>query len=124
MHSIRATAFVADRQTVAIDLIGDLDATLGAVLAETLERIADAGTGYVTISTRHIAYSTRDGLARLDAAVVRARAGGCAISIDAGNRRMRTAFAFARIACERIASNPPSRRHVMIAHHTENERTR
>lgn len=122
MQSTLASAFVAERRTVAIDLIGDLDATLGTVLGETLLRMTDIGADAIAISTRHIARSTRDGLANFDAAVERARADGCSISIDAGNRRMRTAFALARIACDRVDLRTRSRRHVMIAHHTVAER--
>jgi len=43
MHSIQAIAAPADHAAVVVDLIGDLDTTLGQLLADTLDRIAAAG---------------------------------------------------------------------------------
>lgn len=117
MHSIQAIAAPADHAAVVVDLIGDLDTTLGQLLADTLDRIAAAGGRSVFVSTKHVGLTTREGLARLDAALAGVRAHGCAVALDAGNRKMRTAFAFARITCDAAPSRAAIRRHLIIAHH-------
>ncbi|GAC1301692.1 MAG: hypothetical protein NVSMB19_10120 [Vulcanimicrobiaceae bacterium] len=101
-----------------VDLIGDLDATLGTIAADTLDRIAGGAERSVYLSTKRVRLTTRDGLARLDAALAAARARGCAVAVEAGNRKMRTAFACAGIVCDAGPERPASRRHVMIAHRT------
>lgn len=107
------------RIAVFVDLIGDLDATLGALFAETLARLTERGTTDVFLTTKHVNGSSRSGLAAIDKALVAARARGCSIAIDPGNRRMRSAFASARIQCapERLAGRPARARHLMIARH-------
>ena len=119
MHPSQAIAATADRSAIVVDLIGDLDSTLGAISAETLDGFAARNSADIFISTKHVALTTRDGLARLEAAVVRARARGCSVALEPGNRKMRAAFAFARIACEAAPHRPDSRRHLMLAHRTE-----
>ncbi|GAC1307984.1 MAG: hypothetical protein NVS2B3_12280 [Vulcanimicrobiaceae bacterium] len=118
MHSIRSTAATAISEAVAIDLIGDLDTTLASALDDALEGVARDGAGAaVVVSTRYVIRSTPGGLTRFDVALLKARTRGCAIRVDAGCRRMRTAFALAKIACDDDARSANGRRHVMIAHH-------
>ncbi len=116
MQTIQDVAAPADRSAVVVDLIGDLDTTLGTIFADTLDRIACTSGSSVYVSTKHVALTTRDGLARLDAALAGARSRGCAVALHAGNRRMRVAFTFARIAWDAAAARPANQRHLMIAH--------
>ncbi len=117
MHSTQAISATANRTAVVVDLIGDLDVTLSTLVADTLDRITDDGGRSVFISTKYIALTTREGLARLDEALTGIRSRGCAVALEAGNRKMRTAFAFARMTCDAAASRPAGGRHLMIAHH-------
>jgi hypothetical protein len=120
MFSPQALAPKAPSRTaVFVDLIGDLDATLGDLFAETLARLRERGTTDVFLTTKHVNGSSRSGLAAVDAALVAARASGCSVAVDPGNRRMRSAFASARIQCaaERLATRPARARHLMIARH-------
>lgn len=118
MQSTQAIARAAISRAVVVDLIGDLDTTLGTLFADTLVAIAPDAGRYVFVSTKHVAQTTRDGLARLDTAISAARSRGCAVALEAGNRRMKTALSFARISCESLPSRPMTDRHVMIAHRT------
>lgn len=113
-----------DRSFAVVDLIGDLDATLGTIFADTLTGLVANGTTDVLVSARHVATSSNDGLATLDAACTAARASGATIAIDPGNRRMRAAFTSASLAIERRPVAPPPRnsRHFMIARHAESKR--
>ena len=109
---------VRDDQAVFVDLIGDLDATLGDQFADTLSQLTELGTKAVYLTTKHVNVSSNAGLAALDAALSSARARGCSVDVDPGNRKMRSAFASARINCEDDAPRRPSRaRHLMIARH-------
>jgi anti-anti-sigma regulatory factor len=107
------------RIAVYVDLIGDLDATLGDIFAETLVRLTASGATDVFLTTRHVNGSSQSGLAKIDAALATARSSGCSVSIDPGNRRMRTAFASAHIpvAVDLVAARPSHARHLMIARH-------
>jgi anti-anti-sigma regulatory factor len=108
------------RISVFVDLIGDLDVTLANLFADTLAHLAAGGTTDVFLNTKHVSLSSTDGLAALDAALAAARAAGCSVAIDPGNRRMRSAFATARIPCSReaLARRPHRARHLMIARHS------
>jgi anti-anti-sigma regulatory factor len=118
-----STQLIADPATdhvaVFVDLIGDLDATLGSTLADTLATLAANGNNDIFLTTRHVAATSDDGLAALDSALTSARARGCRIAIDPGNRRMRAAFTVARIGYrdDRSAAFPSAGRHLMIARH-------
>jgi anti-anti-sigma regulatory factor len=107
------------RVAVYVDLIGDLDATLGDIFAETLARLTASGAIDVFLTTRHVNGSSQSGLAAIDAAIATARSSGCSVSIDPGNRRMRSAFASAQIPCaaDLVAARPSRARHLMIARH-------
>jgi anti-anti-sigma regulatory factor len=119
MLSTQALARPAAVRSVFVDLIGDLDATLGSLFADTLTHLAGNGTTDVHVTTRHIAVSTSDGLAAVDAALIQARKRGCSVAVDPGSRRMRAAFSAASIATLPDAATPaPERgRHLMIARH-------
>lgn len=112
------------RSFAVVELIGDLDATLGHMIADTLTSLAERGTTDVFVTTRHVAVSSQDGLSVLDVACNAARRGGCTIALEAGNRRMRTAFASARIATapRTGAPLPRSARHLIIARHAQPKR--
>jgi hypothetical protein len=105
---------------VFVDLIGDLDATLGVQFADTLANLTERGTTAVFLNTKHVNLSSIDGLAAIESAVSVARARGCSVEVDPGNRRMRSAFAAAHIACRGDGPVRPNRaRHLMIARHAQ-----
>ncbi len=120
MLSTEALAPAAqNRVAVVVDLIGDLDATLGDIVATTIDRLTADGTTDVYVTTRRVAVSSNDGLAALDAALATARKRGCSVAVDPGSRRMRAAFSQARIPhlATVSATLPRNARHVMIARH-------
>jgi len=121
MLSTEAIATTAtDSVAVFVDLIGDLDATLGGQFADTLASLTARGTRAVYLTTKHVNISSTDGLAAIDAALSVARAQGCSVAIDPGSRKMRSAFASAHISCADDAPSRPSRaRHLMIARHAK-----
>ena len=108
------------RVCVVIDLIGDLDATLGEIVNDTLGDLVERGTTDIVLATKHVAMTSEAGIHAIDAAIGAARASGCSIVLDAGSRRMKAAFAAARISIDGTAV-PGSRRtrHLMIARHAE-----
>lgn len=108
---------VSNRPAIVVDLIGDLDAVMGSLLTEMLVGLTRAGERDIFISTKYVVRSNDDGLATLDAARTALRSSGCAVALDAGNRKMRTALAFARIGCEERTPRPRGVRALMIAHH-------
>ncbi|MBD5655488.1 MAG: hypothetical protein IAI50_09985 [Candidatus Eremiobacteraeota bacterium] len=107
------------RVSVVVDLIGDLDGTLGTIFADTLAHLAGNGTTNVHLTTRHIAASTNDGLAAIEAALTAARHRGCLVAVDPGNRRMRAALSSTSIAMLPDSDHgmPDRARHLMIARH-------
>ena len=114
-----------DRVAVFVDLIGDLDATLGGILADTLAGLMANGDNDFFLTTRHVALTSDDGLAALDSALTSARARGCRIAIEPGNRRMRAAFAVARIGYrDGRSAFPAAGRHLLIARHAAQSKTR
>jgi hypothetical protein len=121
MLSTEAIARTAtNHAAVFVDLIGDLDATLGGQFADTLANLTERGTTAVFLNTKHVNVSSIDGLAAIESALTVARARGCSVEVDPGNRRMRTAFATARIVCaDHGPARPPRARHFMIARHAE-----
>jgi len=103
---------------VVIDLIGDLDATLGTVCADALANAIDAGATDIVLTTKHVTATSQEGIAAIDGALSSARALGRSISLEPGNRRMKAAFAAARVAVTADAMLPVrNARHLMIAHH-------
>jgi hypothetical protein len=120
MLSTKAFAPAAPyRVAVVVDLIGDLDATMGDIFAATVERLTADGPTDLFLTTRHVAVTSSDGLAALDAALSTARERGCSVAVDPGSRRMRAAFSHARIAYAATADGvlPRNARHLMIARH-------
>ena len=117
-----APAFAA---SVVVDLIGDLDATLGSLLADTLVKLVGNGTRGVLLTTKHVTTFSSDGLAALGAALESARRNGLEVALAAGSRKMRIAFAGAQIATSTEPITAPDRvRHYMFAHHEEAKRPR
>jgi anti-anti-sigma regulatory factor len=122
MQTTDSLALATDvRVCVAIDLIGDLDATLGDILSDTLGGLVERGTTDIVLMTKHVAMTSEAGIHAIDAAIGAARASGCSIVLDPGSRRMKAAFAAARIHVDGAAAQAGSRRarHLMIARHAE-----
>jgi hypothetical protein len=111
------------RVAVVVDLIGDLDVTMGDIFAATVDRLTADGTTDLFLTTRHVAVTSSDGLAAIDAALATARGRGCSIAVDPGNRRMRAAFSHARIPYAATADGvlPRNARHLMIARHAASQ---
>ncbi|MFY9779161.1 MAG: hypothetical protein WAJ85_01460 [Candidatus Baltobacteraceae bacterium] len=104
---------------VAIDLIGDLDATLGEILASTLERLASLGGADLVVNCKHLSNARPDGIAALSRAIEAVQQHGYPIYLLAGSRKLRLAFKAARISCPQLDALPTTvrRRHVIIARH-------
>ena len=51
--------------SVVVDLIGDLDATLGTLVSETLVDLSGNGTRGVLLTTKHVSTVSDEGLAAL-----------------------------------------------------------
>lgn len=104
---------------VVIDLIGDLDATLGTICADALANAVDSGATNIVLMTKHVTATSQEGIAAIDGAVGSARALGRSVSLEAGSRRMKAAFAAARVEVASGAMPLYARRarHLMIAHH-------
>lgn len=104
---------------VVIDLIGDLDATLGTICADALANAVDSGATNIVLMTKHVTATSQEGIAAIDGAVISARALGRSVSLEPGNRRMRAAFAAARVAVASgiLPLHARRARHLMIAHH-------
>lgn len=108
---------VALRAATAIDLIGDLDATLAKLLGDSLHGITARGDSDVIVNLSHVSVFHEDGLAAVIRAVVEYRLRGCAIVVRAGGRRVRSLLKSARIPQEGEADALGRERHVMIARH-------
>jgi anti-anti-sigma regulatory factor len=120
MHSFDALAVTADiRIGVAIDLIGDLDATLGDIFSDTLAHLVAEGATDVVLMTKHVAVTSTEGLSAIDGALGAARANGCRVHVEPGSRRMKAAFAAARVSIASDGPMPARGRHLMIARHAE-----
>jgi len=120
MLSTKAFAPAAQsRVAVVVDLIGDLDLTMGDIFADTVERLTADGRTDLYLTTRHVAVTSSDGLAAIDAALATARERGCSVAVNPGSRRMRAAFSHARIpyAAGADGALPRNARHLMIARH-------
>ena len=111
--------------SVVVDLIGDLDATLGTLLADTLVDVTLNGTRHVLLTTKHVTTVSSEGIAALDAALRSARASGLEVALHAGSRKLRNAFADAHILFSTESVTPPDRvRHYMFARHELPKRAR
>jgi anti-anti-sigma regulatory factor len=111
-----------DRRTVTIDLIGDLDARLGKILAETLADLARSGDCDVRISFKRVAVVQGDGLAGAARAIAQTQLAGCPIAVCGvpRNRGLRAALNSSRIALdEGDFGSVAQGRHIMIAGHSK-----
>jgi anti-anti-sigma factor len=113
----RVAPFRPSRPAVVIDLVGDLDATLAAILAETLDRLEDPE---VVISCKRLAFADETGLGAVTRALDAARRRGCNVVVSASARKLRVSFAAARIAFTASGdTQPPARRRsIIIAHNS------
>jgi len=108
----------AVRSAVAIDLIGDLDATLGSMFSDTLSRLVAGGTTDVFLMTKHVFLTSEEGINAIDGALGAARSKGCSVLVEPGSRRMKAAFAAASVPVGLGSQlRPRSGRHLMIARH-------
>jgi len=106
------------RASVVVDLIGDLDATLGETVSTMLEHYTSRGGADLYVSCKHVTGADAEGLAALSRAVAAACVVGSRIVVVPGSRRLGSAFKAARIAhLERDLPRAARERHVMIAHH-------
>ena len=124
MFRTQADASEASTSAVVVDLIGDLDATLGTLAAETLARITTTGAETIFVRTKRVVIASPGGLAALEAGLSSARQAGVAVTLEAGSRKMRAAFATAQIGTADGTLQPASARHLMIARHAAGPRTR
>jgi hypothetical protein len=111
-----------DRPTVFIDLIGDLDARLGKILAETLAGLASRGDCDIRVSFKRVAVVRGDGLAGAARAIAQTQLAGCPIRACAvpRNRLVRAALKSSRIPFDEPGARPAtSGRHIMIAGHSK-----
>jgi hypothetical protein len=95
------------RTSVAVDLFGDLDLTLVALVVETLGDIARHGPADVVLSTRGLALTSNTALRALNLELEDARKSGTVVEILPGNRKHR----------RRVAADVPVTRHFMLARH-------
>jgi ABC-type transporter Mla MlaB component len=109
---------LADRRSITIDLIGDLDAELGATLAQTLEGMTCGVECDVLVNFKRVVGIDGAGLAAAAKAISQKRFAGWTISasVSRRNRAVRSLLASSRIPLEDAASLP-STRHILIAHH-------
>ncbi len=116
MHSSATLAGLPDSRVV-VDLIGDLDTTLGTLVATTLAELVSHGTSDVHVTTKHVSAISNDGLAALERAVLAARADGIAVAVHAGTRKMRSAFARSAMVSSEDHQPMGRSRHLMLARH-------
>ena len=110
---------LSERRTITVSLIGDLDARLGEILAETVADLVRRGESDLTIDFEHVETMEGPGLAAAARVLAQHRLAGCTIEATAKKRRVRSALNASRVPlARRDATSPFSRagRHVMIAH--------
>jgi anti-anti-sigma regulatory factor len=111
---------LTERRIVVIDLIGDLDADLGASLTETLDDLTNRGDCDVVISFRHVAGLDGDGLAGAAKAIAQFRLAGGPVSVTAArSRRVRSMLKASRIPFDEDGPTMGCNRHIMIARHAQ-----
>jgi len=110
-------------EVLVVELIGDLDATLGQYAAETIATHAAKGAPDIVLSTKHLSLTSEIGMRTLDAAIRSARDRGHSVSLDPGTRKMGTAFNNARIAYSPPLARPRAARCLMIARHAAPKRS-
>lgn len=116
MQSHASEPHIHERALV-VELIGDLDSTLGEIVAETIAVHARDGATSVVVSTKHVTLTSQIGMEKLDGALLAARELGLAVALEPGSRKMRTAFNNARIAWAPAGERPATARCLMIARH-------
>ena len=102
---------------VVVDLIGDLDATLGELLADTLASLARAGESDIVVNFKHVEAVVGDGFGRVSRAITESRLGGRTIAVQAKDRRLRALFKEARLPYSDRSGALGARRHVLIGRH-------
>jgi anti-anti-sigma regulatory factor len=111
-------AALAQRRTVAISLIGDLDVELGAILAQTLAELAGRDCD-VVVDFDRVASVHGTGLAAASRTLAQHHLAGVSVVASTRKRLVRAALAAARVPlAPRDAEIGRVERHVMIAHHS------
>ncbi len=107
------------RRLVTIDLIGDLDAELGASLAQTLDGLTFPADCDVLVNFKRVVGIDGAGLAAAARAIAQKRLAGWPISasVSRRNRSVRNLLASSRIPFDELPASLPSVRHIMIARH-------
>jgi ABC-type transporter Mla MlaB component len=110
---------LADRRLITIDLIGDLDADLGATLAVTLDTLANGAECDVLVNFKRVVGIDGAGLAAAARAIAQKRFAGWSVSasVSRRNRAVRNLLASSRIPLEDVAASLSNARHILIAHH-------
>jgi anti-anti-sigma regulatory factor len=110
---------LSERRIVAISLIGDLDAELGVILAQTLDELVSRGSCDVVVDFDRVAAVRGNGLAAASRTLAQHQLAGRPVAASARKKIVRAALAAARIPV-----TPPGgpagkvERHVMIARHS------
>ncbi len=109
-----APAPLTERRVVAIELVGDLDAELAAILAETIDSLTRQGECKIAIGFKRISDLDREGLMSVARAIAQRRLEGWPISASLPrNRRMRTILSGAGIPIDEGPAD--CARHIIIA---------
>ena len=114
-----APAPLTERRRVAVDLIGDLDADLGAALAEALDGLRHGGDVEIHLNLKGVAHLEPAGVARAAKAIAALRLSGSSLAMRGPRNRHVKAF----LSAARIETGPPAAetsysRHIMIARHS------
>jgi len=104
---------------VAISLIGDLDAELGGILAQTLDELAGRGNCDIVVDFDRVASVHGMGLAAASRTLAQHHLAGGSVVASTRKRLVRAALSAARVPlAPREAAPGRIDRHVMIAHHS------
>jgi hypothetical protein len=120
MHEPVNPAPLSERRVVAISLIGDLDAELGRILAQTLDELATRAACDIVVDFDRVASVHGSGLAAASRTLAQHHFAGRSVVASTRKRLVRAALAAARVPLAPRDGGPAKvARHVMIAHHSE-----
>ncbi len=104
---------------MTISLIGDLDAHLGRILAETLDDLAARDMGDIVVDFDRVASVHGVGLAAASRTLAQHHFAGRSVVASTRKRMVRAALSAARVPLSARGGVPAKvGRHVMIAHHS------
>jgi len=117
-----ASAPLAERRLIAVDLIGDLDGELAATLVDTLGELRRHGDCDVLLNLKRVANMDGNGIAGASKAIAELRLSGSSISVlGPRNRHVRALLHASRIDVEKAPSETTCARHIMIARHSRSK---